>query len=443
MSVVIWALAASNVQAALQAGCTQSGATVTCSYATQGQQASFAVPVGVTSLSVTAVGGTGGTPLPAGLPQRGGPGAIVAGSLSLSPGSVLSIQVAGNGASHQGGTSAAGAGGGGAGGPGAGGGGGASSVSSSSELLVVAAGGGGGGGFGYDAVTVFGTPGGLGGAAGADGTDGWANGTGISAGGGGAGTSAAGGYGGSGGTGTVVNGNPGAAGSDGAGGAGGGGAIYAGAGGGGGGGGGGGLYGGGGGGQGAAGAIVNGIRTADGGGGGGGGSSLVPPGGSLGTNSAPNPARPSVVISYNVAVEPPTPHLTAVSQSHARWRLGNGLPKVATIARVRKPPVGTTFRFKLSQAAAVRFAFTQSRLGRPVGGRCLAATATNRRKRRCWRTVTAGSFTYSAEAGAYTVHFQGRTSRSKRLKPGRYTLVISATNSAGSTMARLKFRIVG
>jgi hypothetical protein len=41
------------------------------------------------------------------------------------------------------------------------------------------------------------------------------------------------------------------------------------------------------------------------------------------------------------------------------------------------------------------------------------------------------------------VHFQGRISPSKKLRPGRYTLVITATNTAGSTTARLKFTIVG
>jgi hypothetical protein len=150
-----------------------------------------------------------------------------------------------------------------------------------------------------------------------------------------------------------------------------------------------------------------------------------------------------VVISYSVAVETPTPRLTGVSQSHARWRLGNRPPKVATIARVRKPPVGTTFRFKLSQAATVRFAFMQSRTGRRVGGRCLAPPATNHRGRRCSQMLARGSFSFSAGAGAYTVRFQGRISPSKKLKPGRCILVITATNTAGSTTARLKFTIVG
>ncbi len=86
--VGLWALPASIARADLQAGCTQSGMTVTCSYTTQGQQASFAVPDDVTSLAVFAVGGTGGW---IGTVRRlfGARSAIVAGNLGVAPGSVL------------------------------------------------------------------------------------------------------------------------------------------------------------------------------------------------------------------------------------------------------------------------------------------------------------------------------------------------------------------
>jgi hypothetical protein len=448
--VGIWTLPASNAKADLQAGCTQSGATVTCSYATQGQRGSFEVPAGVTSLGIYAVGGSGGASLvlAAPKPYPGGRGAIVGTSLSVSPDSVLSIQVAGDG------TSAPGAGGGGAG---CTGGGGASSVSTSSGPLVIAAGGGGEGCSGSGAGGYYGTLfGGPGGAAGADGTaSGYGN-----AGGGAAGTSTAGGTAGAGGSG-IVNGNSGVAGAAGVGGAGGNGATGAGAGGGGGG---GGLYGGSGGGQGAS-DMFNGAPATEPGGGGGGGSSLVPAGGSLGTNTLFFPVSPMVVISYNAPTSPggPPPFavlppgspgtrsvpagvarvtLTSVSQSHARWRRGAKLPKVATFAQVRKPPVGTTFRFTLSGAARVRFAFTQTRPGRTERGHCVARTAKNRLKRPCLRTVTASSFSFSAGVGAYSVRFQGRISGSRKLKPGTYTVFITASNTAGSTTTRLRFTIV-
>lgn len=303
----IWALAASNTNAALQAGCTQSGSLVTCSYTTQAERASFAVPAGVTSVNVHAVGGTGGAPTlgPPSAPA-GGSAATIGATLNLSPGSVLSIQVAGNG-------NLSGAGGGGAG---CLGGGGASSVSGTSGPLLIAAG---GGGNGCGPFSMEYTGGGRGGNAGANGNP---PGVGNAA-GGNAGTSTAGGAGGAGGTG-VVAGAQGGAGSPGVGGAGGSGASGAGEAGGGGG---GGLYGGGGGGQGATGSGVNGDLP---GGGGGGGSSLVPAGGSLGIDST---ATPLVTVSYSAPTSgtpgsPGTPPSSSTKILTARARVVHGKAKL-------------------------------------------------------------------------------------------------------------------
>jgi uncharacterized delta-60 repeat protein len=140
-----------------------------------------------------------------------------------------------------------------------------------------------------------------------------------------------------------------------------------------------------------------------------------------------------------VTVLAPT-HLSRVFQTVGRWRRGNALPHVA---HKRRPPVGTTFGFTLNEAARVTFAFTQTLPGRRVGRRCVAQTKRNKHKRRCSRTLTAGTLTFAGHAGANKVRFQGRLSRSKRLKPGRYTLIITATNAAGQrATARLTFTIV-
>jgi hypothetical protein len=71
----------------------------------------------------------------------------------------------------------------------------------------------------------------------------------------------------------------------------------------------------------------------------------------------------------------------------------------------------------------------------------VAQTSENRRKRACTRTLTRGTLSFSGHSGLNQVLFQGRLSRSKKLKPGRYTLIITATNSAGNTTARLTFTI--
>jgi hypothetical protein len=122
------------------------------------------------------------------------------------------------------------------------------------------------------------------------------------------------------------------------------------------------------------------------------------------------------------------PALSAVSQSHRRWRLGS---KLATVAAAPRPPVGTTFRFTLNEAATVRFAFGQLLPGRKVNGKCVAQTAANRGHRACTRSLPRGSLSFSAGTGPHKLAFRGRITRTRTLKPGRYTLTITATNAAG------------
>ena len=121
---------------------------------------SVQVPAGVTSVSITAVGGQGGPSFP-GTSSAPGEAAIVSAAVSVNPGDTLTITVAGNGAEAASpgfGNPGSGAGSGGFGDKelGGGGGGGGSAVFDGSAALVVAGGGGGaaqganGGGAGQD-----------------------------------------------------------------------------------------------------------------------------------------------------------------------------------------------------------------------------------------------------------------------------------------------------
>ncbi len=138
-----------------------------------------------------------------------------------------------------------------------------------------------------------------------------------------------------------------------------------------------------------------------------------------------------------------SPIITGVGQSASTWREGS---KLADISRKRKkkPPVGTTFSFSLNEQAAISFSFTQRLAGHKVGGKCVAQTKRNRHKPGCKRSVTQATLSFTGHSGTNKVVFQGRVSRSKKLKPGRYTLVITATNSAGARSApkSLGFTIV-
>ena len=133
------------------------------------------------------------------------------------------------------------------------------------------------------------------------------------------------------------------------------------------------------------------------------------------------------------------PVITAARESALRWREGS---KRAQISR-RKPPVGTTFSFSLNEPAAVTFAFTQRAGGHRVGHRCVSGPAKRHTRKACKRTVTPGVLAFTGHAGTNEVLFAGRISKSKKLKPGRYTLMITAADSAGrSSPAKLGFTIV-
>jgi Glycine rich protein len=214
---VLVAMAAVTVPSAAQAAITQS-------FTTPGTS-TYIVSVGVTQLSITAVGAAGGPWCANG---GGGRGASVSGTFSVSPGEQLIVSVGGVGATCAA-TNAGGVGGGGSSDSFAGAGGGASGVSAgpgaatpASELIV--AGGGGGAGLG-------GAPGGDAGAAGSVPLVGTAAqpGTETAGGAGGVDLSASNGTGGNGAVGVGGTGGSGAV--SGAGGGGGGGGYYGGGGG--------------------------------------------------------------------------------------------------------------------------------------------------------------------------------------------------------------------
>ena len=157
------------------------------------------------------------------------------------------------------------------------------------------------------------------------------------------------------------------------------------------------------------------------------------------TNAANNSA--STTTSVVPTPSPAVGGIAKATQSHRRWREPRR-PKLATISK-KQPPVGTTFELTLRSRASVRFDFTQRVAGRRVRGKCVARTNANKHKSACARTVSRGSLSFAGRPGLTTVDFQGRVSASKKLKPGTYTVVITAkTPGVGSTSKRLTFTIV-
>ena len=143
-----------------------------------------------------------------------------------------------------------------------------------------------------------------------------------------------------------------------------------------------------------------------------------------------DPANNSATATVTVgspAIPESKPVVSDTKVSPSTFRLGSLLPTFT-----RKPPVGTTISFKLSEAAKTTLTFAQPTTGRKVGKRCVAVTRANRKKPKCTIPNVRGTLTFNAHAGTNRVRFQGRLSRSKKLKPGRYTLTITATDSAGN-----------
>jgi Glycine rich protein/Domain of unknown function DUF11 len=303
----------------LPAGCAASGATVTCAFSFTGAEQAFAVPPGVTSVQVTATGAAGSQSI-VGPTGAAGAGAQVTGTVAVSGGTTLFVEVGGTPTTAGcagGGHCVGGFNGGGSAGITVGAGGGASDVrttgmplsgpqtASLNSRLIVAGGGGGSGQRGF-CGSGHGTPtGGSGGDAGASGGGGSLctdHLTGIST-GGGAGTQSGGGDGG-------ISQNAANTGATGFGAAGslGTGAAGVGTGGGGG----GGYYGGG---SGAPQIILGTNFELQAASGGGGGSSYVPAGGTSSVTTSPA----SVTISYartgspvaDVAVQDAGPHAAA------------------------------------------------------------------------------------------------------------------------------------
>src|SRR5690242_16236318 len=117
-----------------------------------------------------------------------------------------------------------------------------------------------------------------------------------------------------------------------------------------------------------------------------------------------------------------TPTVVSAVTIGSRWRLGKKLP---VISRKRRPPVGTNIVFTLSKGSRVDLSFSQR-----VKSRCK-----RNKKRRCTRLVSRGRFSLAGYAGRNSVHFEGRISAGRRLKPGRFVLTVTPAGTNSSKTA--------
>jgi plastocyanin len=170
----------------------------------------------------------------------------------------------------------------------------------------------------------------------------------------------------------------------------------------------------------------------------------------------PSSATATIGSAQNTSIQPPNvietkvaPSISGLKQSKSRWMAGKGLPKEssgATGAQAKKSKTGTVFSFSLNTDATVQLAFTQPLKGFRVGHKCEAVKPRKHGKkkpRRCSTTKTLGTLSYSLTAGPYQVSVQGQITRRVKLAPGKYTLVVTASNADGKTTAHpLNFTVL-
>jgi uncharacterized delta-60 repeat protein len=136
------------------------------------------------------------------------------------------------------------------------------------------------------------------------------------------------------------------------------------------------------------------------------------------------------------------PAISAVSASNTIFRVGSSSTPLTGQASTKRHNRGTTFVFRLDQAATVKIAIQVKARGRHVGRSCRANSRRLRHKPRCTRTITVVTLVRSAHAGLNKVPFSGRI-RGKALVPGRYQATFTALDSAGTSLSKtLSFTIV-
>ena len=115
--------------------------------------------------------------------------------------------------------------------------------------------------------------------------------------------------------------------------------------------------------------------------------------------------------------------MSLLSVKPKTWRRGSKLPQITAAKQL---PVGTKISFSLSRAAQVRLEFLSPKPGRNVKKKCVVPTHKNSSARKCTRLVLAGSLMFRAHRGKNTLRFQGRISKTKKLRPGSYRLTVTA-----------------
>jgi hypothetical protein len=129
------------------------------------------------------------------------------------------------------------------------------------------------------------------------------------------------------------------------------------------------------------------------------------------------------------------PVLDQLKASPTTFAVGAKSTLISAKAKKKKPHVGTTLSYRLSEAATTTLAFDRIAAGRRKGTSCVKPTKSNAKAKACTRYVRAGTLTRGGPAGLATVKFTGRIGK-KALALGRYRLTATAKDGAGNVAAK-------
>jgi 6-phosphogluconolactonase (cycloisomerase 2 family) len=122
------------------------------------------------------------------------------------------------------------------------------------------------------------------------------------------------------------------------------------------------------------------------------------------------------------------PSVERVHQSTGAWRAAR---RSSRREGHDGAPVGTTFSFALNEPAAVSLEFVRLLAGVQSTHGCRVRPRGELHGRGCTKSVTAGTLSHTGHVGLNRIRFSGRISRARTLDPGRYRLIVIATNAAG------------
>jgi hypothetical protein len=150
------------------------------------------------------------------------------------------------------------------------------------------------------------------------------------------------------------------------------------------------------------------------------------------TASSPSPS-PGPGPGLGLMADVVAPQATAYRVANRVFVVGAAsTPLFGLAARAKPRPQGTTFSYRLSEAATVVIVISQQAPGRRKDKTCVAPRRSLAKARKCTRLITEGTLTRTSKAGVNRVAFSGRIG-SRALSPGVYQATLTATDEAKNT----------